>query len=291
MPFFVFFFRDVSHITNDKDRNLDDHKDSTSNENFSNVVFERKSLFLRVACLIWGIFCCFFYCRDRNGWLSDCKRSPTNGTLDILPDERFIDWIMLIAPGTLDLEFHSLTSSFVLLIANVWGNVRFKWRRSSSIFLTSEHKKAGRIPVRHTCRSRQEPAQETTEIRPARRKDTLVLAGVFRILGQKCLKLGGFTCVFAEITDKMSMESDSRWSGKRFQNTIYTRTEKNQTVFLIFLSFFPFLGRGLRTRCVRASLGAALPPWWPSLALGIRFILPRDAIQLTARRARLKLFR
>ncbi len=52
-------------------------------------------------------------------------------------------------------------------------------------FLTFEHKKAGRIPVRHTCRSRQEPAQETTEIRPARLEDTMVLAGVFRILGQK----------------------------------------------------------------------------------------------------------
>ncbi len=51
--------------------------------------------------------------------------------------------------------------------------------------LTFEHKKAGRIPVRHTCRSRQEPAQETTEIRPARLEDTMVVAGVFRILGQK----------------------------------------------------------------------------------------------------------
>ena len=58
-------------------------------------------------------------------------------------------------------------------------------------------KKAGRIPVRNICRSRQEPAQETQEKRPARHKDTMVLAGIFLFLGKKDrLKLGGFTDVF-----------------------------------------------------------------------------------------------
>jgi len=90
----------------------------------------------------------------------------------------------------------------------------------------------------------------------------MVLAGVFRILGQKCLKLGGFTCVFAEITDVMSLKPDSRRSGTRFQNTIYTRTEKNQTVFLLFL-VFSALSERIRTQCVPALLGAATPPWWP----------------------------
>ena len=87
----------------------------------------------------------------------------------------------------------------------------------------------------------------------------MVLAGVFRILGQKCLKLGGFTCVFAEITDGMSLKPDSRLSGKRFQDTIYTLSEKIQTVFLFFY-LFPVLGEKIRTLCVRASLGAASPP-------------------------------
>ena len=126
--------------------------------------------------------------------------------------------------------------------------------------LTFEHKKAGRIPVRHTCRSRQEPAQETTEIRPARLEDTMVLAGVFRILGQKCLKLGGFTCVFAEITDGMSLEPDSRRTGKRLQkHNLHANGEKSNG-FSAFFSKKPVLRGNKRTRCVHASLGAASPP-------------------------------
>ena len=47
-------------------------------------------------------------------------------------------------------------------------------------------------------------------------------------------KLGGFSRTFAEITDEMNSDSDSRWAGMRSQNTIYTRSEKNQMVFCFF---------------------------------------------------------
>ncbi len=49
---FVFFFRDVSHIANDTDRNRDDNKDGTSNNHFPDVGFREKCFFLRVVCLI-----------------------------------------------------------------------------------------------------------------------------------------------------------------------------------------------------------------------------------------------
>ena len=55
------------------------------------------------------------------------------------------------------------------------------------------------------------------------------------ILEQKNLfKLGGFSRTFAEITDEMSMKPDHCRAGKRFQNTIYMRSEKNQIVFPLF---------------------------------------------------------
>ena len=96
-------------------------------------------------------------------------------------------------------------------------------------------KKAGRFPIReyegpakNLLLKRQRNAQQDTK--------TQWSLLVFRGLGAKehILKLGGFTFSFAEITDKMSTESNFCRSGKRFQTTIYMRFRIFQAVSLLF---------------------------------------------------------
>jgi hypothetical protein len=73
------------------------------------------------------------------------------------------------------------------------------------------------------------------------------------------LKLGGFTCVFAEITDGMSLKPAFRWSGKRFQKSIYTLQRESQDVFPAFFRQILRLMK-IWTLSRPASLGTALPP-------------------------------
>ena len=94
------------------------------------------------------------------------------------------------------------------------------------------------------------------------------------------MKLGGFTCVFAEITDVMSLKPDSRKSGTRFQNTIYMRTEKNQTVFLLFLSFSRSSGGNKDAVRPRFAGGPRLRASVASLTLGNIFFVYRETRRL-----------
>ena len=95
--------------------------------------------------------------------------------------------------------------------------------------------KSRTLPRASYYRSRQEPVPETTEKRPARHEDTMLLAGLFRTLEQKDLiKLGWFSYAFAEITDVMNTEMDFRRIGIQFQITIYTMQQEKQAIFCFF---------------------------------------------------------
>ena len=131
---------------------------------------------------------------------------------------------------------------------------------SSSEFLTVEHKKAGRIPVRHTCRSRQEPALKTTEIRPARLEDTIVLAGVFRFRAK----------MFETWRVYMCFCRNNRWNelGNGFlkgrnaipKHNLHANEEKSNVFSAFFNLFLSFEGESMDA-LRPASLGAAAPPW------------------------------
>lgn len=87
------------------------------------------------------------------------------------------------------------------------------------------------------------------------------------------------------------MESDSRRRGKRsLKYNLHANGEKSNC-FSDFFIFFSVLGERIKDALRPRFAGGGFAASVASLALGIRFILPRDAIQLTARRARLKLFR
>ena len=92
----------------------------------------------------------------------------------------------------------------------------FSYRAGSASFLKKmlegggkKQKKPDESP-RENVGSAKNPLPETTEKRPARHEDTIGLAGCISFSGSKraCLKFGGFTFSFAEITDVMSSESD-----------------------------------------------------------------------------------
>ena len=100
---------------------------------------------------------------------------------------------------------------------------------------SEKNKKAGRIPVREDVGPAKNPLPERQRNAQQDTKTQWSLL-VFRCLGAKehILKLGGFTSSFAEITDKMSTESDFCRSGKRFQTTIYMRFRIFQAFSLLF---------------------------------------------------------
>ena len=110
----------------------------------------------------------------------------------------------------------------------------------------------------------------------SRNEDTMLLL-VFRALDQKInWKLGRFSCTFDWNTAEMSLKPDSRWSGKRFQNTIYTLSEKKQMGFLLFLVKIS-LWEGKERRFASRFAGGGYAASVASLTLGNRFNLPRDA--------------
>ena len=120
----------------------------------------------------------------------------------------------------------------------VWSNERMHGNLEEESTMGRHPDKKSRTPP-HTCiyRSRQEPASETTEKRPARHEDTNLLAEIFRFRSKRLVKgeLGGFIYAFAEITvEKEPWNEDSTEAdfSSNFQYTL--NIKKKQVVFQFF---------------------------------------------------------
>ena len=110
----------------------------------------------------------------------------------------------------------------------------------------------------------------------SRNEGTMLLL-VFRTWNQKnCCKLGRFSCTFDWNTVEMSLKPDSYWAGKRFQNTIYTLSEKKSNCFsAFFCEKTHFEGKKEGRLRVHALLGTATPPRWPR-SRSATFLLKRE---------------
>ena len=76
-------------------------------------------------------------------------------------------------------------------------------------------KKAGRYPIREIVGSAKNPLKKRQRNVQQDTKTQWSLLEYFAFLSKRAfLKLGGFTISFAEITDVMSSEPDSRRSGR-----------------------------------------------------------------------------